>query len=264
VIALRALVKKELAVLFGSPVAWLTLAMTGVVTALVFFERLRVYNQTVFVWATSTMGGFDADTIPDYVNLRELVFLPMMQQLGVMLIGLVPLVTMRSFAEERARGTDELLLSTQLSPTQITAAKYLATFAFVGLMLAVSFVYPATSILRSGLGLRHLVAVYGGLLVLGLGIAAIGLACSAYTASQLVAAISAYAAAFVLYDFAWAEPFLRDRPGLASVLDAISLQPRYLGFAEGLVEVANLVYFAALALVAAFLARTSFDLERVR
>ncbi len=261
---LRALIRKEIAVLFASPVAYLTLTMVGLVTALVFFDHLRIYNQTLFVWASSTMGGFETDTVADYINLRTLVFLPVMEQLALMLIGLVPLVTMRVFAEERARGTDELLTTTLLTPNQIVAGKFFVTFAFVGLMLAVSFVYPATSIVRAGLGLRHLLAVYTGLLVLGLGIAAVGLVCSAFTRSQLVAAVSAYAIAFTLYDFSWATAFLRERPGVAGFLDAISLHPRFGGFAEGLIIGADLVYFAALALICFGLVRLSLDLERVR
>ena len=55
------------------------------------------------------MGGFETDTIPDYVNLWDAVFFPVMETLGLTLIGAVPLLTMRVFAEERARGTDELL-----------------------------------------------------------------------------------------------------------------------------------------------------------
>jgi ABC-2 type transport system permease protein len=261
---LRALVRKEAAVLFASPVAYLTLTMVGIVTALVFFDHLRIYNQTLFVWASSTMGGFETDTVPDYINLRTLVFLPVMEQLALMLIGLVPLVTMRVFAEERARGTDELLTTTLLTPGQIVVGKFGVTFAFVALMLAVSFVYPATSIVRAGLGLRHLLAVYTGLLALGLGIAAVGLVCSAFTRSQLVAAVSAYAVTFTLYDFSWATGFLRERPAVAAFLDAISLHPRFGGFAEGLVIGADLVYFMALILVCFGMVRLSIDLERVR
>lgn len=261
---LRALVRKEAAVLFASPVAYLTLTMVGVVTALVFFDHLRIYNQTLFVWASTTMGGFETDTVPDYINLRTLVFLPVMEQLALMLIGLVPLVTMRVFAEERARGTDELLTTTLLTPGQIVTGKFAVTFFFVGLMLAVSFVYPATSIVRAGLGLRHLLAVYIGLLALGLGIASVGLVCSAFTRSQLVAAVSAYAVTFTLYDFSWATGFLRERPAAAAFLDAISLHPRFGGFAEGLVIGADVVYFAALGLVCFGLVRVSLDLERVR
>lgn len=261
---LRALIRKEVAVLFGSPVAYLTLAAVGVVTALVFFDHLRIYNQKLFVWSTSTMGGFERGTIPDYINLRDLVFVPVMEQLALMFIFLIPLVTMRVFAEERARGTDELLLTTQLSPSQVAAGKFIATFGFVALMLTVSFVYPATSLAVSGLGLRHLLAVYLGLFALGVGVAAIGLACSAYTASQLVAAISAYAVSFIFYDFTWAFSFVRDRPLLGALLDNISLQPRVIAFAEGYVILADAVFFAVLALLCFALARVSMDLERVR
>ena len=58
---LGALCRKELASLFGTPAAWLTLTGVTLVTALIFFDHLRLYNQILFVYATSTMGGFDSD-----------------------------------------------------------------------------------------------------------------------------------------------------------------------------------------------------------
>jgi len=111
---LRALFRKELQVLFGSPVAYMTLTFVGLVTALLFFDHLRVYNQVLFVYTSNAMRGFEAGTIPDHVNLRDQVFVPLMETLAITLIGLVPLVTMRVFAEERSRGTDELLLTSRL------------------------------------------------------------------------------------------------------------------------------------------------------
>lgn len=261
-IALRALVRKELAVLFGSPMAWLTLAAIALVTALLFFDNLRIYNQILFLYASSTMGGLETDTAPAYVNLRDQVFLPVMETLALTLIGLVPLVTMRVFAEERARGTDELLATTLLTPNQIVAGKLIATYLFVALALALSFVYPATSIVRSGLGIGHLLAVYLGLFGLGIALASVGLACSAFATSQLVAAISAYAIAFVLYDFRWMAQFLPD--WAAAAVDPLSMHPRFGPFAEGLVLGADLVYFAAYVGVAFALARLALDQTRVR
>ncbi len=260
--AWAALVRKELAVLFGSPVAYLTLTMVGVVTALVFFDHLRAYNQLLFVYQSTTMGGFETDTIPEFVNVRDQVFLPVMDQLALMLIGLVPLATMRVFAEERARGTDELLLTLPLPPNRIVAGKFAAAFLFVALMLGVSFAYPATALLRAGLGIQHLASVYVGLLAAGVGVASIGLVCSAFTSSQLVAAVSAYAAAFVLYDFGWASAFVG--PWAGALLDALSMRLRFVAFAHGVVQVADLVYFAGLAAVAFALTRLSLDLVRVR
>ncbi len=259
---LRALLRKELAVLFGSPVAYLTLTVTGLVTALLFFDHLRAYNQILFTYTSSLMGGFEIGTVPDRVSVEDQVFLPLMEQLGVTLIGILPLVTMRVFAEERARGTDELLLTTRLTPTGIVLAKFSACWIFTALLLAVSCIYPATALLRAGLGGLHLVAVYLGLLGLGLALTSIGLACSAFSSSQLLAAVSAYAVAFVLYDFSWAYPFVGASAG--RLLDALSLEPRFAGFAEGLVRLADLAYFAGIAAVSFALARLSLDWSRVR
>lgn len=259
---LAALVRKELAVLFGSPLAWLTMAAVALVTALLFFDHLRIYNQILFLYSSSTMGGFTTDTVPIYVNLRDQVFLPVMETLALTLIGLVPLVTMRVFAEERARGTDELLGTTRLTPGEIVAGKLLATYLFVALLMALSFVYPAASILRAGLGLPHLLAVYAGLFGLGIALASIGLVCSAFSASQLLAAISAYAVAFVLYDLRWTTQFVPE--SLAEWIDPLSLHPRFGAFAEGLVRAQDLAYFAGYVVVAVALARLAWDQQRVR
>jgi len=257
-----ALVRKELAVLFGSPMAYLVLALVGLVTALLFFDHLRVYNQILFVYTSSATGGFELGTLPERVNLEDQVFLPLMEQLGVTLIGIMPLVTMRVFAEERARGTEEILLTSLLTPSQVVLGKFVATFGFVTLMLTCSLVYPAAAVLRAGLGLPHFAAVAMGLFALSFALAAIGLACSAFSANQIMAAVSAYAVAFVIYDFGWLEPFLR--AGAGTVLEAISLQPRFVGFAEGIVSLADLAYFGGIIATAFVVARLGLDLVRVR
>ncbi len=258
---LCALVRKELASLFGAPTAYLALSMVALVTALIFFDHLRIYNQALFVYASATMGGFASDSIPDHVNLWHSVFFPVMETLGLTLIGIVPLITMRVFAEERARGTDELLLTTRLIPGQIVLAKFAVAYFFVTLMMAVSFLYPAMAIEEGGLGLEHLAAVFLGLTLHGIGLASIGLACSAFTSSQLVAAVSAWAVAFLLWDLTWASSIVGER--IAGLLDAISMQPRYSSFAGGVVSLANVVYFGCIALVSLAAARFSFDLRRV-
>jgi ABC-2 type transport system permease protein len=261
VTSLHALIRKEFASLFGSPRSYAALTMVALVTALIFFDHLTLYNQILFIYSSTTMGGFDTDTIPSYVNLWDSVFFPVMETLGLTLIGAVPLITMRVFSEERARGTDELLVTTGLTPGRIVFGKFAVTFLFVALMMAASFVYPAVAIERGGLGAQHLAAVFIGLTLHGIGLASIGLACSAFTSSQLVAAIAAWATAFVLWDFRWAQPFVGERT--AAFLDAISLHPRYGAFSEGIVDVADVAYFAGLALIGMAVARFSFDVRRV-
>jgi ABC-2 type transport system permease protein len=255
-----ALLRLELANLFAQPVAYLTLTGVACITALLFFDHLRVYNQLLFVYSTTTLGGFSADTIPDHLNLWDQVFFPVAEQLGITWLTAIPLITMRAFAEERARGSDELLLCAGVGPGAIVLAKFACAFLFALLIVATSFVYPATAITRGGVGAAHLASVVLGLSLHALGVASLGLACSAFTRSQLVAAVAGWASALVLWDWSWAHPFVGE--GVAGFLDAVALHPRYSAFAEGSVELGNAVYFAALAAACAALARLSFDLRR--
>jgi len=259
--AWRALLGKELATLFGSPIAYVVLTMVSFVTAFVFFEHLRAYNQILFLYATTTMGGFESGTIPNHINMRDTVFYPVMDQLSLLLIIPLPLVTMRVFAEERSRGTEELLLASGLSPGTIVTAKFTATLAFVLLMMVASFLYPLTAIAQGGLGAEHLAAVFLGLLGLAVGIASIGLACSALTSSQILAAAATVAITFALYDFGWLHGVVGE--STARALDAIGLRPHFTRFAEGLVSLSDLLYFAGYILVAAALARFSLQLRKV-
>lgn len=261
-IPLLALIRKELSILLRSPVTYLTLTLVGIVTALLFFDYLRHYNQLIFLYTSNAMGGFELGTLPEYINLRDQVFVPLLDQLALTLVAIIPLVTMRTFAEERARGTDELLLTTELTPAKIVTAKFITAYVFVGLVLLTSILYPAASMIRTGIGLQHLFAVYLGLLVLGIGLASIGLACSAFANSQLIAAISAYAIALIFFDLSWVQTFATEDLGM--LLTSLSLHPHFVDFAEGMIAAEHLAYFAGLAAVCAALSRLSLDLIRVK
>ncbi len=256
-----ALVRKELAVLFGSPVAYLVLTTVSILTAITFFEHLRLYNHQLFLYASSSMAGFETDTIPDYINLRDTVFYPVMEQLGLLLLIPLPLVTMGVFARERDMGTDELLLTCGLPGHSIVAAKFLVTFIFITLMMVASFLYPTSAILQGGVGLQHLFAVFVGLLLLAFGIASIGLVCSAFTRSLVIAAASTVAVAYLLYDFGWSHGLVGE--GAAALLDHIALHPHYSRFSAGLVSLGDIAYFAALALAAAAIVNASLSMRRV-
>lgn len=260
---LGALVRKEMLVLFGSPLAYLVLTLIVLVAGLIFFDHLRAYNQILFLFQSSTMGGFETDTIPDHVNLRDTVFFPVMENLGITLIGVIPMITMRVFAEERARGTDELLVTTRLSHHEIVLGKFAVTYLFVVVAMLASFVYPAMAILQGGIGLQQLLSVFTGLTLLAIALASIGLVCSAWTSSQLIAVVASWAIGFVLWDWSWLTPFLREAEGVARFFDAISIHPRYSTFAEGIVNLANLVYFVGVSVTAYALARFALDWRRI-
>ena len=126
-----------------------------------------------------------------------------------------------------------------------------------------SFVYPAMAILQGGIGVQQLASVFFGLSLLAISLASIGLVCSAFTSSQFMAVVTSWAFCFVLWDWTWLTPFLRDAESLARFVDAISIHPRYSVFAEGVVRLQDLVYFAGVCGVSYALARFAVDWRRV-
>jgi ABC-2 type transport system permease protein len=261
---LRALVRKELRTLFASPMAYIVLTAFVSLSGVYFFQHLIGYNQLLFAFQSEGLGGtsFDQGTVPLQINTLNELFLPFAGDLHLFLLAVIPLITMRVFAEERATGTFELLLTTPVRAWEVVLAKHATTYLFVMLLLAVSAVYPAVVITKSQLGMAHLGALYIGQLGYGVGIAAIGLACSSLTRSQVVAAIVAYAVPFILLDFAWLDPMLSE--SVAGVLREATIQSHLDSFGRGVLELRHAVYFAGLTAFGFTVSIASLELGRAR
>ena len=261
---LWALLCKELHSLFASPIAYVVLTAFVSLSAIFFFQHVVTYNRLLFLFQGEAIGmaGFDAGTPPRQLNILEEVFIPTSGDLSLLLLALIPLITMRMFAEEKATGTDELLLTTPIRLWEVAVAKHAAAYFFVFLLLATSSVFPAVAIEKGRLGLEHLLALYLGQLGYGVALAAIGLACSSLTRSQIVAAVLAYAIPFVLLDFGWLEPLVSE--GVASFLGQLALQERFETFARGVLELRHAVYFAGLTSIGFTVSLTSLELGRAR
>jgi ABC-2 type transport system permease protein len=259
-----ALFRKELRSLFASPIAYVVLTAFVSLSAIFFFQHAITYNRLLFVFQGADIGtsSFDPGTPPRQLNVLEEVFVPTSGDLSLLLLALIPLVTMRVFAEEKSSGTDELLLTTPLRTWEVTFAKHAACWSFVALMLLVSALFPAVAVEKGRLGFEHLVALYVGMLGYGTALAGIGLACSSLTQSQIVAAVLAYAIPFVLLDFGWIDPVASE--SLARVLDSLALQERFESFARGVIEVRHLLYFGALAAAGWVVSLASLELGRAR
>jgi ABC-2 type transport system permease protein len=261
---LGALFRKELRTLFASPVAYVVLTAYVALTGVYFFQHLLNYNRLLFVFQSEGLGtqSFDRGTVPLQVNSLNELFIPAANDFSLFLLAVLPLVTMRVFAEERAQGTDELLLTTPLRSWEIVCAKHGATYLFVTLMLATSAFFPAIVVLRGSLGLEHLAALYIGQLSYGIAIAAVGLACSSLTQSQIIAAVLAYAIPFVFLDFAWLEPTLSENAAI--VLREVALLGHLDAFTRGVIELRHQVYFGGLVLLGLTVSVASLELVRAR
>ena len=223
---LLALVAKETRALFVSPIAYAVIAVFLVLTGYTFAVTLLVTKQA---------------------TLAHIFFQSAMQ-----LILLVPLVTMRQFAEERRGGTLELLLTAPVREGSIVLAKFAASMAVLLAMLALTLVY---ALILATFGNPDWGPIYSGYLGLAMfagALVSIGLAVSALTTNQIVAAVVSLGIFGMLWAIdAWAA--LLPSPIDDWVL-GLSLLARYTPFAVGAMYASDFGFFLVVILLGLFLA----------
>jgi ABC-2 type transport system permease protein len=172
-------------------------------------------------------------------------------QSAMQLVLLVPLVTMRQFAEERRGGTLELLLSSPAPEIDIVLAKFAAAMTMLLAMIGLTATYAVVLGLFGKPDWGPVYSGYVGLILLAGALVSIGLAISALTANQIVAA----AVSLGVFGFLWAIDSLAALlpPPIDNWLIGLSLMARFTPFAVGAMYTSDVGFFLSLILLGLFL-----------
>ncbi len=240
--------RRELQSLFATPLAWAVLCVVQLILAFVFLSRSEL-----FVQVQPRLLGLEGAP-----GLTDIVVAPLFGNAAITLLLVAPLLTMRTFAEERRNGTLNLLLAAPLSMTEIALGKYLGLLGFFLIMLVLIASMPVALLLGGRLDLGQLGAGLLGLGLLIAAFAAIGSFLSALCDHPTVAGVSSFGALLLLWIVDWA-----GESGEASgVLRYLSLLNHYEPLLKGIFDSADIVYYALL--TALFLTLTVWRLDAER
>ena len=250
------IVRKELRAYFVSPIAYVVLTGFLLLGGWFFFNLLSRFTMLLSIYTQLQQGA------ADQLNLNEFVIAPLMHNLSIVLVILVPMITMRAYAEEKKGGTYELLLTSPLRTGEIVLGKFLASFVFICIMLGLTGVYPAVLIAFGNPEIGVLLAGYLGLLLLATSFVAVGLLTSSFTENQIIAAVSGLVATLLLYIIGWPA----DTAGevLGPLLRYLSATEHFAEMVNGLIDTQDVVYFASLILLSLFLTQRSVESLRWR
>ncbi len=250
---------KELRAFFVSPIAYVVLTGFVVLSGWFFFNLLLQFNRMI--------GMYEMMRRPDIasqLNLNELVMLPLLYNMTIVLLLMIPLITMRLFSEEKKLKTDELLLTSPISINSIVLGKYIASLVFLLVMLALTLVYPTIlfSYGQPAPELGPILAGYIGLFLLGASFMAVGLFASSLTENQIVAAVICFVTLLLFFVIGW--PAETVGATFGKVLEQLSLIDHFTEFSKGLVDGQHVVYFISFILFALFLTKRSIESTRWR
>lgn len=248
---------KELRSYFVSPIAYVVLTGFLLLGGWFFFNLLARFNFLLSIY--SATGNPEAMT---RLNLNEFVVAPLLHNLSVVLVILVPVITMRSFAEEKRGGTYELLLTSPLKVTEIVLGKFFGAFGFLLVMIGLTGIYPLLLVVYGNPEIGVMMSGYLGLLLLATAFVSVGLLTSALTENQIIAAVSCLVALLLLYVISWPA----DTAGalLGAVLKYVSLTEHFGELVKGVIDTKDVVYFASVVLLALFLTQRSVESVRWR
>src|SRR5256712_4754866 len=229
--------RRELASMCGGPLAWILAAVFLLLTGYFFYSDLALF---VLVGGANQTRG-----------LWRFVFLDF--RLVALLV--VPLLTMRLFAEERKQGTLELLWTFPVRDGEVLAGKVLAALALYLGMLAATAIGPALLYALHPFAVAPVVAGYASLVLLGVAFVACGAAASTVSENQVVSAMLAYGVLVFAWFATWNEAAIGER--IAPALLQLSLFDHFYGFAQGVIDSRDVVYLLAFAALFLFLAHRS-------
>ena len=246
-----ALAQKELRAYFVSPIAYVLL---------VFFALLFgwFYVASINVMVQLSMGQFGMD--PQVININEFMIRPLFGNTAVILLFLLPMLTMRSYAEEKRSGTMELLLTSPLSDLQIIMGKFLGALALYGLMLALTLLHIGLLFWYGDPEWGPIASGYLGLLLMGGAFISVGLAISSTTKNQIVAGVATFAVLLLFWIINW----IGDASGTTTqaVLSYLSILEHFDDFSKGVIDTKHVTYYLSFIGLSLFLTAKSMDQER--
>lgn len=238
--------RHELRRIFVSPLAWAVLAVTQVIFGWIFAGILTQVS------SANAMGG-------QFGSVSEFIAGALYGTATIVLLLVMPLMTMRLFAEERKSGTMTLLFSAPATLAQIVLGKFLGLAGFVVALMLLLALMPAAVLPAASLDIGRLAAGLLGLFLLTLAFGAAGLFISSLTREPTIAAVASFAALLLIwllrmpaqYDNAYAELF-----------NYLSLISHYQNLITGLFDSSDIVYYLLFIALFLWLTVQRLDLER--
>lgn len=244
--------KKELKGYFASPIAYGLMVFFAVITG--YFAYL---STAIFV-DRSMQSQMSGRSMP--MDLNEWIIRPVIGNVSVVGLFLIPMITMRLFAEEKRTGTIELLTTSPVTDLQVILGKWLAAVLMYAAILGVALLDVALLFAYGTPDLKPLATAFLGLLLQGGALLALGTFISTCTKNQIVAGVATFAVSLLLWVLEWVTAFSTSATG--KVLSYLSVVSHFESFAKGVLDSKDVIYYLSVIFFGLFL--TSRSMESLR
>jgi ABC-2 type transport system permease protein len=250
-----AIAQKELKSYFSGPIAYIAIGLWALLYGYFFIAILQY-----FVRNSMQMGQFGMQQ--QAMNVNQQLIRPLLQNVTIMILFTLPMVTMRTYSEEKRSGTIELLLTSPLTDFQIVMGKFLGAMALYGVMLLVTMIHIALLFVYGNPEWKPILTAYLGVLLLGGCFVSLGLFISSLTKNQIVAGMTTFAVFLLFWIITWVGSF--SGPTVDKLTQYLSIIDHLDDFTKGVIDTSHVIYYLSFITFGLFLTVKSVDTERWR
>ncbi len=248
------LCRKELKSYFVSPIAYGLLAFFALISGYIFYAATAFFVQRGM--ESQMMGrGMPMD-------VNEWVVRPLLMNVSVFGLFMIPMITMRVFAEEKRSGTMELLATSPITDLEIILGKYFAAVIMYACLLGVAMLNLAILFLYGSPDWKPILVGFLGLLLQGGCLLAIGTFISSLTKNQIVAGVATFAICLLLWILDWSTAFSNSNTG--KVFAYLSVVQHYEPFSKGVLDSKDVIFYLSFIFFGLFLTARSMESLRWR
>ena len=246
--------EKEIKSYFKSPIAYGLMAFFALISGYFFYVYVAIFVQRGM--ESQMMGR------PQPMDVNEWVVRPVLMNISVIGLFLIPMITMRLFAEEKRSGTIELLVTSPIHDLEIILGKWFAALVLYAVILGLSALNLAMLFMYGKPDWRPLVVGYLGLLLQGGCLLAIGTFISTTSKNQIIAGTGTFAIALLLWVLDWVSSYGTE--AWAKVVGYLSVVAHFEPFSKGVIDSKDVVFFVSMIFLGLFLTARSLESLRWR
>lgn len=224
--------KKEMRTYFVSPIAYAILTFFLLISGFFYWNIIKAYSDY----------SYKVVQYPEaYLSISEYIVRPFFNNISVIMLFLLPILTMRLIAEERHSGTLKLLLSYPIKDIELLTAKFFSAISMLIIMFLLTFPFPLFLYSLGSPETGPFITNYLGIILMGTAFISLGLFASTITDKQVVAAVISFGALISFWVINWARESVGIK--LKALLDEISILHHMENFSRGVISTHDIAYY---------------------
>jgi len=251
-----AIARRELRSLFLSPIAYV---IAGIFVLIVSWFFLNIIGFYVII----SLQAMRIPFLEERINMIDLVIKPFFGNMSVVMLFVIPMLTMRSFAEEKKLGTFELIYTSPVRTWEVVLGKFIGYSLFLIFLLVITLAYTFALFKFGEPDPGVVFTSYLGTLLMGIAFISAGIFASSMTENQIISIIVSFGILLLFWVLGWAKHTM-EAGIVKDIIAYLSFSDHFQSFSQGVIDTRDIVYYLSFCIVMLFLTYMSLESRRWR